>query len=117
MSVAASMPVFDTLLKCLDLLLKALTAQHALRREDFVTFYEPIFQDLEKVHVDYVSMFSTLNQKVGEGTDGLREAGAELAQLRLSYAPVRQRLRATARAMAEARKGKEPERFLRAVCA
>jgi 3',5'-cyclic AMP phosphodiesterase CpdA len=94
-------PVQDSLLRTLERLIRPESYRTARRQRVFETVFEPSFEDLRKVHSDYINMFYAVQKQIPpyfmqndpRYADQLKAAVEQLREMRIKFSPIRVELR------------------------
>lgn len=117
------LPVLAGLGKITDRLIELVKYREEKSRRIFEKLIEPIFNDLLLVHKDYLEMFEAIRVILPDCQDShkkthkkLRAAYHQLEKQRRAFEPVREKIRATVRALPhEPEKDNKKEAFIRSV--
>jgi hypothetical protein len=117
------LPVLAGLGKITDRLIELAKYREEKSRRIFDKLIEPIFNDLLLVHKDYLEMFEEVRTMLPDSKDGRKKTHRKLSQAydylekqRRAFEPVREKLRATVRALpAKPEKDNKKEAFIRSI--
>ena len=87
--------MIEILLKILDRLIQIKKERSLKLHKQFTHIVEPIFFDLEKIHSDYLRMFTNASLRLQQNSGALLEVIQTLEVQRLEFEPVRTKLIAT----------------------